>query len=137
MDLDALSSDDAEESMKPRDISVTLLCGSEDGHTHVNSDQVLSDEDLPTAAGSRDQRQVFRTHDLSPVEWYSRRIVQMSGCRILLAFRHRLRKPGRKPTTRDFSRRSLPGGRTSRSAGGGTGGDHPTLFASEVGTAVP
>ena len=58
--------------LNPHDISVTLLCGSEDGHTPVNSDQVLSDEDLQTAAGSSDQRQVFRTHYLSPVEWYSR-----------------------------------------------------------------
>ena len=33
LNLDALSSDDAEESVRPRDISVTLLCGSEDGHT--------------------------------------------------------------------------------------------------------
>ena len=71
LNLEALSSDDAEESVRPRDISVTLLCGSEDGHTPVDSDQVLSDVDLPTAADSRDRRQVFRTHDLSPVEWYS------------------------------------------------------------------
>ena len=72
LNLDALSSDDAEESVRPHDILVTLLCGSEDGHTPVNSDQVFSDVDLQSAAGSRDRRQVFRTHDLSPVEWYSR-----------------------------------------------------------------
>ena len=75
LNLDALSSDDADESVKPRDISVTLLCGSEDGHTPVNSDQVLSDVDLPAAAGSRDRRQVFRTRDLSPDDWNSRRSV--------------------------------------------------------------
>ena len=34
------------------DISVTLICGSDDGHTPVNSDQVLSDEDLSAMAGS-------------------------------------------------------------------------------------
>ena len=54
--------------MKPRDISATLLCGSEDGHTSVNSNQVLSDEDLPTAAG---------LSNLSPVEWYFRRSVSV------------------------------------------------------------
>ena len=69
LSLDALSSDDAEESVKPRDISVTLPCSSEDGHTPVNSEQVLSDVDLPTAAGSSVRRQVFRTHDRSPVDW--------------------------------------------------------------------
>ena len=58
LNLDALSSDDAEESVRLSDISVTLLCSSEDGHTPVNSDQVLSDEDLPAAAGSGDRRQV-------------------------------------------------------------------------------
>ena len=33
LNLDALSSDDAEESVRLGDISVTLLCGSVDGHT--------------------------------------------------------------------------------------------------------
>ena len=66
LNLDVLSSDDAEESVRLCDILVSLLCGSEDGHTPVNSDQVLSDEDLPAAAGSRDRRQVIRTRDLSP-----------------------------------------------------------------------
>ena len=111
LNLDALSSDDAEESVRPRDISVTLLCGSEDTHTPVNSDQVLSDVDLPTAAGSRDRRQVFRTHVIclrmigipdGQCVWDTRRIVQMSGCSIPLAFRHRLRKSGRTLTPRDY-----------------------------------
>ena len=66
LNLDVLSSDDAEESVKLSDISVTLLHGAEDGHTPVNSDQVLSDDDLPVAAGSRDRRQVIRIRDLSP-----------------------------------------------------------------------
>ena len=44
--------DDAEESVGFSDISVTLICGSDGGHTPVNSDQVLSDEDLPATAGS-------------------------------------------------------------------------------------
>ena len=46
LNLDELSSDDAEESVRLSDISVTLLCGSEAGHIPANSDQVLSDEDL-------------------------------------------------------------------------------------------
>ena len=37
LNLDTLSSDDAEESVIPHDISVTLLCGSEDGHTRLVS----------------------------------------------------------------------------------------------------
>ena len=66
LNLDALSSDDAEESVGLSDISVTLICGSDGGHTSVNSDQVLSDEDLPAAAGSGDRRQVIRIRDVSP-----------------------------------------------------------------------
>ena len=73
LNLDTLSSDDAEQSVRPRDILVTLLRGSEDGHTPVSSDQVLSDVDLTTAADSGDRRQVLRTQDLSPVDWYFRR----------------------------------------------------------------
>ena len=65
LNLDALSSADAEESVGS-DISVTLLCGLDGGHTPVNSDQVLSDEDLPAAAGSGDRRQVIRIRDVSP-----------------------------------------------------------------------
>ena len=47
LNLDALSSDDTEGSVGLSNLSVTLLCDSDDGHTPVNSDQVLSDEDLP------------------------------------------------------------------------------------------
>ena len=66
LNLDALSSNDAEESVELRDISVTLRCGSDGGHTPVNSDQVLSDEDLPTAVGSGYRRQVIQIRDVSP-----------------------------------------------------------------------
>ena len=48
------------------DLSVTLLCGSDDGHTPVNSDQVLSDVDLPPETVSDDKRQVIRICDVSP-----------------------------------------------------------------------
>ena len=41
LNLDTLSSDDAEESVIPRDISVTVLCSSEDDNTPIGSDQVL------------------------------------------------------------------------------------------------
>ena len=77
LNLDTLSSDDAEESVIHRDISVTLLCGSEGGHTPVSSDQVFSDVDLPTASDLGDRRQVLRTRDLSPVDWYFRWSVSM------------------------------------------------------------
>ena len=43
LNLDALSSDDAEDYVGLSDILVTLSCGSVDGRTPVNSDQVLSD----------------------------------------------------------------------------------------------
>ena len=69
LNLDTLSSDDAEESVIPRDISVTVLCGSEDDNTPITSDQVLSDVDLPAASDSRDRRQVLQTQELSPVDW--------------------------------------------------------------------
>ena len=66
LNLDVLSSDDTEGSVGLGNLSVTLLCDSDDGHTPVNSDQVLSDEDLPPAAGSEDSRQVVRIRDVSP-----------------------------------------------------------------------
>ena len=39
---------------------------SDDCQTPVNSDQVLSDEDLPAVAGTGDRRQVIRICDVSP-----------------------------------------------------------------------
>ena len=66
LNLEVLSSDDTEESVRLTDISVTLLCGSDDGHTPVNSDQVLSDGDVLSVAGSGDQRQVIRIRYVSP-----------------------------------------------------------------------
>ena len=49
LNLDELSSsdDDTGGSVCLSDLSVTLLCGSDDDHIPVNSDQVLSDVDLP------------------------------------------------------------------------------------------
>ena len=86
--LDTLSSDDAEESVRFSDISLTLICGSDGGHIPVN--QVLSDENLPAAAGSGDRRQVIRIRDVSPDvqivdisqvgrDWDSRRTVWGAG----------------------------------------------------------
>ena len=77
LNLDVLSSDDAEESVIPRDISVTVLCSSEDDITLIGSDQVLSDVDLPAASDSQDRRQVQQTQELSPVDWFFRRTVSM------------------------------------------------------------
>ena len=62
----------------------------EEIHTPVNSDQVLSDEDLPPEAGSDDSRQVIRIRDISPDvqivdisqvgrAWVSRRTVSKGG----------------------------------------------------------
>ena len=88
--LDALSSHDTEGYVGLSNLSVTLLCDSDDGHTPVNSDQVLSDDDLPPAAGSEDSRQVVRIRDVSPDvqivdisqvgrDWDSRRTVWGAG----------------------------------------------------------
>ena len=48
------------------DLSVTLLCGSEEVFSPVSSDQVLSDVDFPPEPVSRDKRQVVRRRDASP-----------------------------------------------------------------------
>ena len=77
LNLDTLSSDDTEESMISRDISVTVLCSSEDDNTPIGSDQVLSDVDLPAASDSLDRRQVQQTQELSPVDWFFRQTVSM------------------------------------------------------------
>ena len=61
------------------------MCGSDDGHTPVNSDV-----DLPPETVSNDKRQVFRIHDVSPDvqivdisqvgrAWDSRRTVSKGG----------------------------------------------------------
>ena len=77
LNLDTLSSDDDGESVIPRDISVTVLCGSEEDNTPVGSDQVLLDVDLPAAADLCDRRQVLQPQELSPVEWFFRWRVSM------------------------------------------------------------
>ena len=68
LNLDELSSsdDDAGGSVGLSDLSVTLLCGSDDDITPVYSDQVLSDVDLPPESVSHDKRQVIRIRDASP-----------------------------------------------------------------------
>ena len=92
LNLDELSSsdDDTMGSVRLSDLSVTLLCGSDDGHTPVNSDQVLSDVDLLPKPVSSDKRQVIRIRDVSPDvqivdisqvsrAWDSRRTVSKGG----------------------------------------------------------
>ena len=66
LNLDALTSDEDDESAGPGDISAAPICVSDDCHTPVNTDQVLSDEDLPAATGVEDRRQVMRIRDVSP-----------------------------------------------------------------------
>ena len=58
------SDDDTGGSVPRSDLSVTLLCGSDDDPTPVNSDQVLSDVDLPPESVSHDK--VIRIRDVSP-----------------------------------------------------------------------
>ena len=67
LNLDELSSsdDDTGESVGLSDLSITLLCDSDEILTPVNSDQVLSDVDLPIESVSHDKRQVIRIRDVS------------------------------------------------------------------------
>ena len=67
--LDALTSSSNEESLdvkKCEDLVVTIVCKSEEVVTHVNSKEVLSDEDLPAVFGALYIRQVIRRHDRPP-----------------------------------------------------------------------
>ena len=69
LNLDALSSSSEEESLnvkKCEDFAVTVVCGSEEAGTRVNSEEVLSDEDFPAVFGARDIRQVVRRHANPP-----------------------------------------------------------------------
>ena len=66
LNLDALSSDEDDETAGPGDVSAAPICVSGDCLAPVNTDQVLSDEDLPAAAGTEDRRQVIRIRDVSP-----------------------------------------------------------------------
>ena len=68
LNLDELSSsdDDTGELVGLSDLSITLLCDSDEILTPVNSDQVLSDVDLPIESVSHDKRQVIRIRDVSP-----------------------------------------------------------------------
>ena len=59
MNWDALSSDESEESAGLGDVSAALICISEDCSTPVNSEEVLSDVDLPVEACAGDRRQVI------------------------------------------------------------------------------
>ena len=57
LNLDALSSD---ESAGPGDILAVVICISDDSSIPVDPDQVMSDDDLPTAVRAEDRRQVIR-----------------------------------------------------------------------------
>ena len=65
LNLDALSSDKDNESAGSGDVLAAPICVSDDCHAPVNTDQVLSDEDLPAAAGTEDRRQVIQIRDVS------------------------------------------------------------------------
>ena len=47
-------------------VSAVPICISDDSSTPVNPDQVLSDDDLPTAVSAEDRRQVIRIRDVPP-----------------------------------------------------------------------
>ena len=68
LDLDGLSSsdDDIGTSVGLSDPLVTLLCGSDEVFSPVNSDQVLLDVDFPPEPVSLDKQQVVRIRDASP-----------------------------------------------------------------------
>ena len=66
--------------------------------------------------------------------WDAQRMAQMGTSSTPLMFRIRPRQSGRRPTSRVISCRSLSGGRTSRYAGAGSGGDCASLSAYDVGS---
>ena len=68
LNLDMLSSsdDDLRDSAGLSDLSITLICDSEEVLTPVNSDQVPSDGDLPDESVPKDKRQVIRMRASSP-----------------------------------------------------------------------
>ena len=68
LDLDELSSSDEDTgtSLGLSDLAVTLLCGSDQVFSPVNSDQLPSDVDFPPEPVPRDKRQVVRRRDASP-----------------------------------------------------------------------
>ena len=69
LNLDALASSSEEESRdeaKRSDLSVTLLCSSEEAGTRVNYAEVFSDDDFPAIFGARDMRQVVRRRASPP-----------------------------------------------------------------------
>ena len=68
LNLDMLSSsdDDLRDSAGLSDLSITLLCDSEEVLTPVNSDQVPSDGDLPEESVLKDKRQVIQIRASSP-----------------------------------------------------------------------
>ena len=105
LSLDALSSDDTGGSVGLSNFSVTLLCGSDDGHTPVNSDNFLSDEDLPPEAGSDDRRFVIylrmfrlwiflKSVRLGIPDGQCPWVAQVSGCHYPFAFWPRLQVAG-------------------------------------------
>ena len=59
LNMDALSSDKDNESAGPGDISAAPICVSDDCNTPINTDQVLSDDDLPAAACAGDWSTLF------------------------------------------------------------------------------
>ena len=64
LNLDLFSSeDDSKDSAECSDLSITLLCDSDEAGTHVNSDQVLSDGDFPEESVLKDKRQVVQRYD--------------------------------------------------------------------------
>ena len=68
LNLNMLSSsdDDSRDSAGLSDLSITLLCDSEEVLTPVNSDQVPSDGDLPEESVPTDKRQVVRRRASPP-----------------------------------------------------------------------
>ena len=65
---DALSLDESDGAAGPGDDSAVPICVSDDCGTAINSDQIMSDEDLPAAACEGDQRQVIRIRDVQIVD---------------------------------------------------------------------
>ena len=148
LNLDALSSDEHDESAGPNKISTAPICVSDDCHTPVNTDLVLSDEAFPAAVNAGDLRQVIRIRDVSPdvqivnlaqvgrdwdtrqTVWGARHPKDIPGVRLQQSACAGALSPEARASNIPPDRRFDTGSPTRRCTSGGKDGDRPTFYAS-------
>ena len=143
LNLDTLSSDDAEESVIPRDISVTVLCSSEDDNTPIGFDQYTVGCGLagcvgfarsaagPIDSGTVSSGLVLQTNGVygTAGEW-----ARWAAATLHLCSGFDPGSPAAGQQAGIVSGRSLSSGRTSCYAGGESGGDRALLSPYDVGS---